>query len=111
MRWTQIRRFFVAGGLSTALYGLVIIGRMTAGASVSLWGINPTAITPAPAAPTPPAATPAPAPPAPAPAPPTTTQIVPAPAPLAPSAPAPASSDEALERAYKGKLLTEGENP
>lgn len=103
MRWTQIRRFFVVVGLITVLYGLVIFGRISAGASVSLWGTNPIATVPAPAAPTPPALVP--------PTLPIVAQITPAPAPPAPMAPAPASSDETLEQAYKTKLLAEGENP
>lgn len=107
MRWTQIRRFFIAVGLITVLYGLVIFGRVSAGASVSLWGINPTATMPAPpAAPTPPALVP----PASAPTPPIVAQIVPAAQPV-PTTPAPASDDETLERVYKAKLFAEGENP
>ncbi len=108
MRWTQIRQFFVAVGLITVFYGLVIIGRMTAGASVSLWGINPTATAPAPA---PPAPAPVLVPPSPAPVPPVVVQVAPAPVPPPAPAPVPASSDETLERSFKGKLLTEGENP
>jgi len=111
MRWTQVRRVFIVVGLITILYGLVIIGRMSAGASVSLWGINPTVT--APPLPLPvvlPTALPVPVPPALAPAPLITAQIIPAPAPPAPSAPAPDSPEE-LERAYKAKLLAEGENP
>ncbi len=91
--------------------GLVLPGRpMLAGAKINFHA--PTApLVPPPSMPAaPPIAAPALVPPAPAPAPPVTAQIIPTPAPPAPTAPAPSSPEE-LERAFKGKLLAEGENP
>lgn len=86
---------------------LLLSGSMLAGAKINFH--TPAVITPAPP-PSMPVAPPALAPPAPAPAPPIVARIVPAPAPPAPTAPVPDSPEE-LEQAFKGKLLTEGENP
>ena len=86
---------------------LLLGGAMLAGARINFR--TPAVITPAPP-PSMPVPAPTLAPPAPAPAPPIVAQIIPVSVPPAPT-PAPTSSDEALEQAYKEKLLAEGENP
>ncbi len=103
--WAMVKLIgFIVACLVVA--GLLLLGgAMLVGARINFH--TPTVVVPAPpAAPAPMLVPPPPAPPAPATAP----QIVPALAPPALIAPAPDAPEE-LERAFKGKLLAEGENP
>ena len=106
--WAMVKLTGFIIAVIAVLGAFLLCGAMLAGARINFHA--PAVVVPTSATPTSPVVVPALVPPAPAPTPPVTAQIVPALAPPAPT-PAPASSDEALEQAYKAKLLTEGENP